>query len=435
MAVSGDLALTSLADILQLYAGRNETVAIKLESPLGPEYGGTLFLEAGEVVHASLAEFAGPLALKAALRMRQGRFTVERGVKSGRRTITDPLRKLLMDAHEEGAFDVGPSSPEEDPAMANFKDIPPPKKPTSLPPRSGPGSRPPLPPGDEVVTAPIAKTEPPPLDPTLPPPPRSRRGLVAVIAASAVIATVVVLVFALPKKAEEPALAPTVKAAPPAPPPELPPFTFGMVALTVYLGVWQVQRLTWKTALLDQIDQAEQSPPQPLTETPSPFARVTVTGTLRAESARYGVEVRATKSGAALGSQLLRVLDRPEGAPVLVDLGWVPEGLTPPAGTVTVQGYVRPPEYPVRFGAADDPAGRRFYALDPAAIGRALGQPELPPFTIVALGPAQPGVFPEPATALPRPVNNHLSYAVTWFGMALAGVVIFALYARKAARA
>ena len=230
MAVSGDLALTSLADILQLYAGRNETVAIKLESPLGPEYGGTLFLEAGEVVHASLAEFAGPLALKAALRMRQGRFTVERGVKSGRRTITDPLRKLLMDAHEEGAFDVGPSSPEEDPAMANFKDIPPPKKPTSLPPRSGPGSRPPLPPGDEVVTAPIAKTEPPPLDPTLPPPPRSRRGLVAVIAASAVIATVVVLVFALPKKAEEPALAPTVKAAPPAPPPELPPFTFGMVA-------------------------------------------------------------------------------------------------------------------------------------------------------------------------------------------------------------
>ena len=234
MAVSGDLALTSLADILQLYAGRNETVAIRLESPLGIEYGGTLFLEGGEVVHAALAEFAGPLALKAALRMRKGRFTVERGVKAGRRTITEPLRKLLMDAHEEGAFDSALSSPDEEPAMANFKDIPPPpppKKPTSLPPRAGPGSRPPLPPGDEEPEAPLARTEPPRLEPTLPPPPRSRRGLIAVIAAAAVIATVAILAVAVPKKEEAPAPAViAVKAPPPAPPPELPPYAFGMVA-------------------------------------------------------------------------------------------------------------------------------------------------------------------------------------------------------------
>ena len=231
MAVSGDLALTSLADILQLYAGRNETVAIRLESPLGTEFGGTLFLEAGEVVHAALGEFAGTLALKAALRMRSGRFTVDRGVKSGRRTITDPLRKLLMDAHEEGAFDAVLSSPDEEIAMANFKDVPAAKKPTSLPPRSGPGSRPPLPPGDEPV-APMAETEPPPLAPTLPPPPPSRRGLLAVIGASAVVVTVVILAVALPKKGEEPvpAVAPPVKAAPPAPPPEPPPYIFGMVA-------------------------------------------------------------------------------------------------------------------------------------------------------------------------------------------------------------
>ena len=79
-------------------------------------------------------------------------------------------------------------------------------------------------------------------------------------------------------------------------------------------------------------------------------------------------------------------------------------------------GYVRPPEHPRWFGATDDPAARRFFALDPAAIGAALGLAEVAPFTLVALGPA--GGVPEPAQALPRPPNDHLGYAITWFGLA-----------------
>ena len=134
-----------------------------------------------------------------------------------------------------------------------------------------------------------------------------------------------------------------------------------------------------------------------------------------------------------MGAEQLVPLDRASGDTLLVDRGWVPNDDLPriPAGTVTLDGYVRPPEPSNWLSARDNPATRRFYALDPAAIGRALGL-SLAPYTIVALGP--PDVLPIPAAHLPRPPNNHLSYALTWFGFAVILAVIFILWARKTLR-
>ncbi len=209
--------------------------------------------------------------------------------------------------------------------------------------------------------------------------------------------------------------------------------TLAMLALTTWLGLWQVRRLEWKTALLAEIDRGEAAAPIPLPTDPKPFSRVIVQGRLRPAAALYGADVRTTPSGPAMGGQMLQVLDRPVGLPIVVDLGWVPESAVVPSAQTEIVGYVRPPEYPVRFGAADDPVKRRFYALDPAAIGLALGAPAVAPFTVVAMGPERPNA-PLPAQALPRPVNNHLSYALTWFGLALSSLAVFAVYARKVLR-
>lgn len=216
--------------------------------------------------------------------------------------------------------------------------------------------------------------------------------------------------------------------------------TMFMVALTVALGFWQVRRLEWKTALLTEIDRGEAGAPIPLGLDPRPFSRVQAAGQFLPPVALYGTEVRSTRDGASLGGQLIQPLQMDDGRIVLVDRGWVPEpargSVSAPAmsaGPVTVTGYVRPAEYPVRFGAADDPAARRFYALDPAAIGASLGVTAAP-YTLVALGLAHPGVTPEPATELPRPVNNHFAYAVTWFSFAGCALIIFAVYARKVIR-
>ena len=209
-----------------------------------------------------------------------------------------------------------------------------------------------------------------------------------------------------------------------------------MLAVLIGLGTWQVRRLQWKSALLVDIALGNASPAVPLERGSRPFAKVSAAGTLRAgATGLYGVEVRTLADGPHLGADLLALLDRPGSTPVLVDLGWVPTDrpLPPlPTGSLQVVGYVRPAEPAVRFGPREDVAGRRFYALDPAVIGPALGAPDASPFTLVALGAAQGNVPPLPARTLPLPANNHLQYALTWYGFAVILVVIFVLWTRKA---
>ncbi len=211
--------------------------------------------------------------------------------------------------------------------------------------------------------------------------------------------------------------------------------TLLMLAVLIGLGVWQLQRRAWKLGVLAQIDQAESAPAIPLPADPPPYAKVRVGGTLRPDlQVRYGSTVRELLSGSVIGSEVIEPLERPGQDPLLVDLGWVPTGQTvAPTGT-EVEGYIRPPSQPGLFSAKDDPAEHRFFTLDPAPIAAALGLPHVAPFTLVAMGPVAPGVYPQPAGILPRPPNDHLNYALTWFGLALALVVVFAAYARKVLR-
>ncbi len=198
------------------------------------------------------------------------------------------------------------------------------------------------------------------------------------------------------------------------------------LAILIALGVWQLKRLAWKQGLLAQIDAAETAPPQPLTTaTPPLFTRVTARGTLAgAPTALYGVDVQNEH----LGAQLVERLDREGAPPLVVVLGWVAteaaHAATIVSGPATITGYVRLPEQPNWLSAADDPAGRHFYTLNPKTIGATIGAPDAAPFVLVALG--KPGAWgqPVPAALLPRPINNHLNYALTWFGLAasLAGV-------------
>lgn len=210
--------------------------------------------------------------------------------------------------------------------------------------------------------------------------------------------------------------------------------------LLLGLGTWQVYRLHWKQRILARIAQAEAAPPIPLPDHPQRFTKVAVSGHLRGDlSAIYGVEVRDTRSGPQLGSFLVQPLERAGAPPLLVERGWVPQKRTAPIaqpeGETTVTGYIHEAEHPGWFSATDDPVTRTFYTLDPAAIGAALGLKHVAPYILIALGPAPPELWPDPAKHLPRPPNNHLSYAVTWYGLALSLVVIFTVWARRMLRA
>lgn len=213
-----------------------------------------------------------------------------------------------------------------------------------------------------------------------------------------------------------------------------------MVMVLLGLGTWQLQRRDWKLGILHQVAEAERNPAVALRPDLPPFAKVAVTGKLRMDlAAHYGAEVREAAGGSVLGTQLIVPLERPGATPVLVDLGWVPDGASvpapEPAAAVAVEGFVRPGEHPGWFSAADDPARRLFYTLDPPAIGAALGLPGVAPFTLVALGGPPPPGRPDPARHLPMLPNNHLQYAITWYSLAVVLLVVFAVYVRKGARA
>ena len=252
--------------------------------------------------------------------------------------------------------------------------------------------------------------------------------------------------------------------------------TAAMLVVLLGLGTWQVRRLAWKQAILAQIAHAEAAAPVPLPATPGtpippPFTKVAVTGTLMHDrSALYAAEVRDTRAGPELGA----LPDRAAAAcrrPARAGRSRLGAAQAQGAGgDAAGRGHHRrlcaPATTPGLFSAPDDVAGRHFYTLDPGAIGAALGLDHVAPFILIALAaPPPPGMppraapgrdapggadpggaapggapgaaieLPIPAEHLPRPPNNHLAYAITWYGLAAALLVIFVVWARKAVHA
>jgi surfeit locus 1 family protein len=199
------------------------------------------------------------------------------------------------------------------------------------------------------------------------------------------------------------------------------------VALLAALGTWQVQRLSWKEAILARIDAAEKGPPLPFSLTPPDFARMRAEGSFLPGTVRYGIELRTTPEGSQLGSSVIAPLRLAEGGVVLVNRGWAPDDATVkvPAGPVSVVGYARPSEAPGWFTPADNVAQGRFYAPQPDHMAAALKLTNVAPFLLVALGTDMPGVYPQPAESLPRPPNDHLQYALTWYGLGVVLIVMF----------
>ena len=91
-----------------------------------------------------------------------------------------------------------------------------------------------------------------------------------------------------------------------------------------------------------------------------------------------------------------------------------------PQGAVDIVGVLRWPEARGLFTPADDVAGNVWYLRDPKAMAAAKKWDAAAPFYIDQEAPVPTGGLPLPgklAVALP---DNHLQYAITWFGLALA---------------
>jgi surfeit locus 1 family protein len=127
---------------------------------------------------------------------------------------------------------------------------------------------------------------------------------------------------------------------------------------------------------------------------------------------------------------------------VLVNRGWIPLDRKSPAtrkvgnveGAVTVEGYLRAETGPGWFTPDNEPGKNFWFYVDIAAMAKAHGIVSVERFYVEA-GPAEnPGGFPIGGVTRFEIPNDHLQYAITWYAMALIGIVIYLLYHRRRAR-
>lgn len=214
-----------------------------------------------------------------------------------------------------------------------------------------------------------------------------------------------------------------------------------VIAVLLALGVWQLQRRTWKLDLIQRTETMLRSPPVPApppaawgaVSTNDVYRPVIVTGRYRINSDSY------TQAATALGGGfwVLTPLDTGRFT-VLVNRGFVPpeqRGKVPaPSGTVTVRGLLRLSEPGGGFLRRNDPAADRWHSRDVAAIAAKRGLTNVAPYFIDAA--AMPGTaWPRGGLTVVTFRNNHLIYALTWFGLAalLAGMTWFVARPNKRA--
>ena len=198
------------------------------------------------------------------------------------------------------------------------------------------------------------------------------------------------------------------------------PVLFGLVGVAILagLGLWQVQRLAWKEAVLARIEARVGAAPVALPAAPVPGRDTYLP--VRAEGlAGAGGRVLVSMKPVGAGYRMISVFET-GGRKVLLDRGFLGVDEPSDAGQrqrVDVTGNLHWPDEVDSFTPAPDLDEGLWFARDVPAMAAALGTE---PVLIVARE-ITPPVF----SARPVPVgtegiaNNHLQYAITWFSLAL----------------
>ena len=206
------------------------------------------------------------------------------------------------------------------------------------------------------------------------------------------------------------------------------------IALLIGLGVWQVERLAWKRALIAQVERrlgaAPVAAPGPgswgAVDKDDAYTKVRLTGRYRIGHDAFVQALTVLGSG----FWVLTPLDTTAGWAVLVNRGFLPGEArrtlpAPTPGTVTVTGLLRVTEPGGGFLRHNDPGADRWYSRDVAAIAARQGLKGVAPYFIDADADGAGTGWPRGGLTMVRFSNNHLVYAITWF--ALAGLIALLL--------
>ena len=216
-------------------------------------------------------------------------------------------------------------------------------------------------------------------------------------------------------------------------------------AVLIGLGTWQLQRKTWKENLIASLTAQLAAPPVAL---PAPTAwprldpssdeyhRIEFTAVFDyADEALVFAAPSAFRPDVAsgLGYWVFTPAKLADGSLVMVNRGFVPDGRQDPKsrpegqvpGPIEIVGAMRWPEARHWFSPHDEPAQNLWFTRDQLAIAAAKHLGPVAPFYVEQASPVPPGGLPQPGKLVISLPDNHLQYALTWYGLALVLVVVF----------
>jgi surfeit locus 1 family protein len=227
-------------------------------------------------------------------------------------------------------------------------------------------------------------------------------------------------------------------------------------ATLIGLGTWQIRRKSWKEGLIATLTTRVAEPPhalpaanlrQSLDPARDEYRRVKF-------SAEFDNDKEALVFAAATGFRpdvsgvgywVFTPARLADGSTIVVNRGFVPDGRRDPKtrpdgemiGPIEIMGALRWPDDRHWFTPGDDPAHNLWFTRDPAAIAAAKGVGPVPPFYVEQETPIPPGGLPLPGKLVVSLPDNHLQYALTWFGLAavLAGVFVTWAFTTRASGA
>jgi surfeit locus 1 family protein len=214
-----------------------------------------------------------------------------------------------------------------------------------------------------------------------------------------------------------------------------------IIALLILLalGTWQLERRTEKHALLDQIRARETLPAAPI-EVLLPvgaygaFRQATAQGSFANDQEIFVVHARVEDGPTRPGVRVLTPFTLASGGTILVDRGWVDDAHKDPStrrdgqveGVTEVTGTLQQGGRAAYFTPPPDIAKRVFYVRDVAQMTKSFGLSLRSPLIFeVAQGPAGgPQAIPSRVAIS----DNHLSYAITWYSLAIVLIVVYLRY-------
>ena len=206
------------------------------------------------------------------------------------------------------------------------------------------------------------------------------------------------------------------------------------LAALIALGVWQSQRAGWKAELITQFEQAAKA--EPLLPEAALCGQTPKPGEVVAPPQGVGPSLRmfGHASNGAAGWRLFQVVDLSCGA-ILAETGFDPLAIGGPGGMPPPAPRTSPDRYLVEtwpakplMAAENSPSTNEWHWFDATLMAATL-----------KAAPLNAAFILTPLSGMPdfltrTPPESHIGYAVTWFGMAAAFAVIYAVFHARAGR-